>query len=51
MLDLHTLAELQVFTAPYEQTVVLLMRLQICTTESSALVYVVAQPSRPKRRS
>jgi predicted deacylase len=44
MLDLHTLAELEVFTAPHEQTAMMLMRPQICTIESSALVYVVAQP-------
>lgn len=44
ILDLHTLAELQVFTAPHEHTAVLLMRPQICTIEGSALVYVIAQP-------
>jgi len=44
ILDLHTLAELQVFTAPYEQTAMMLMRPQICTIEGSALVYVIAQP-------
>ena len=44
MLDLHTLAELQVFTAPYERTAMMLMRPQICTIEGSALVYVVAKP-------
>lgn len=45
ILDLHTLAELQAFTAPYEQTAVMLMRPQICTVEGSALVYVVARPA------
>lgn len=45
ILDLHTLAELQVFTAPYEQTAMMLMRPQICTLEGSALVYVVARPA------
>ncbi len=45
MLDLHTLAELQVFTAPYERTAMMLMRPQICTVEGSALVYVLAQPA------
>lgn len=45
ILDLHTLAELQVFTAPFEQTAMLLMRPQICTVEGSALVYVVARPA------
>jgi len=45
MLDLHTLAEIQVFTAPYERTAMLLMRPQICTIEGSALVYVVAKPA------
>ncbi len=44
MLDLHTLAELQVFTAPYDQTAMLLLRPQICTIEGSALVYVLARP-------
>lgn len=44
MLDLHTLAELEVFTAPHEQTAMMLMRPQICTIEASALVYVIAQP-------
>ena len=44
MLDLHTLAERQVFVAPYEPTALMLMRPQICTIEGSALVYVVARP-------
>lgn len=44
ILDLHTLAELQVFTAPYEQTAMMLMRPQICTIEGSALIYVLAAP-------
>jgi hypothetical protein len=44
ILDLHTLAELQVFTAPYERTAMMLLRPQICTVEGSALVYVIAQP-------
>lgn len=42
--DLHTLAELQVFTAPYARTAMMLLRPQICTVEGSALVYVVATP-------
>ncbi|MGH2361160.1 MAG: succinylglutamate desuccinylase/aspartoacylase family protein [bacterium] len=45
ILDLHTLAELQVFTAPYEQTAMMLMRPQICTVEGSALLYVIAKPA------
>ena len=45
ILDLHTLAELQVFTAPYEQTAMMLMRPQICTIEGSALIYVTARPA------
>jgi len=45
MFDLHTLAELQVFTAPYEQTAMLLLRPQICTIEGSALVYVIGKPA------
>lgn len=44
ILDLHTLEELQVFTAPYERTAMMLMRPQICTVEGSALVYVLAEP-------
>jgi hypothetical protein len=45
ILDLHTLAELLVFTAPYEQTAMLLLRPQICTVEGSALVYVIGKPA------
>ena len=45
ILDLHTLAELQTFTAPHEPTAMMLMRPQICTIEGSALVYVVAKPA------
>jgi predicted deacylase len=45
MLDLHTLAEMQTFTAPFPQTAMMLLRPQICTIEGSALVYVVAQPA------
>lgn len=44
ILDLHTLEELEVFTAPFAHTAMMLMRPQICTIEGSALVYVVAQP-------
>lgn len=44
ILDLHTLAELQTFTAPYEQTAMMLLRPQICTVEGSALIYVAAEP-------
>jgi hypothetical protein len=44
ILDLHTLAELQVFTAPYKQTAMMLLRPQICTVEGSALTYVIAKP-------
>ena len=44
ILDLHTLAELQVFTAPHAQTAMMLLRPQICTVEGSALIYVIAQP-------
>ena len=43
ILDLHTLAELQVFSAPFEQSAMMLMRPQICTIEGSAIVYVVAK--------
>ncbi len=44
ILDLHTLGELQVFTAPYEHTAMMLLRPQICTVEGSALMYVTAKP-------
>jgi len=44
ILDLHTLAELQVFTAPFDRTAMMLLRPQICTIEGSALVYVLARP-------
>ena len=44
ILDLHTLKELQVFTAPHEPTAMMLMRPGICVVEGSALVYVVATP-------
>ena len=44
VLDVHTLAELEVFTAPYEQTAMMLMRPHICTLEGSALIYVLAKP-------
>ena len=43
ILDLHSLAELQIFSAPFEQTAMMLMRPQICTIQGSALVYVVAK--------
>ncbi len=45
ILDLHNLAELQIFTAPYQRTAMMLMRPQICTIEGSALVYVIAKPA------
>ena len=44
ILDLHTLEELQVFTAPHAQTAMMLLRPEICVVEGSALVYVIAQP-------
>jgi predicted deacylase len=44
ILDLHTLAELQVFTAPHPQTAMMLLRPQICVVEGSALMYVIAKP-------
>lgn len=42
--DLHTLAELQVFTAPHEETAMMLLRPQICTVEGSALICITAKP-------
>ena len=44
ILDLHTLSELEVFTAPYEKTAMMLMRPEICVVEGSALIYVIAEP-------
>jgi predicted deacylase len=44
ILDLHTLKELQVFSAPYPQTAMMLLRPQICVVEGSALVYVIGKP-------
>jgi len=44
ILDLHTLAELQVFAAPHPQTAMMLLRPQICVVEGSALMYVIAKP-------
>jgi predicted deacylase len=44
ILDLHTLEELEVFSAPYPQTAMMLLRPEICVIEGSALIYVVAQP-------
>ena len=43
ILDMHTLAELQVFTAPNPQTAMMLLRPQICVVEGSALMYVIAK--------
>ncbi len=44
ILDLHTLEELEIFTAPYEKTAMMLMRPEVCVVEGSALIYVVAAP-------
>lgn len=44
ILDLHTLEELEVFTAPYAKTAMMLMRPEICVVEGSALIYVIAEP-------
>jgi len=44
ILDLHTLEELEIFTAPYAETAMMLLRPDICVVEGSALIYVVAQP-------
>ena len=45
ILDLHTLAELEVFTAPYPNTAMMLLRPEICVVEGSALLYVTAVPA------
>jgi hypothetical protein len=45
ILDLHTLAELEVFTAPYPKTAMMLLRPEICVVEGSALLYVTAVPA------
>ena len=44
ILDLHTLEELEVFTAPYPNTAMMLLRPEICVVEGSALIYVTAVP-------
>lgn len=44
ILDLHTLEELEVFSAPYDQTAMLLLRPEICVVEGSGLLYVIARP-------
>jgi hypothetical protein len=44
ILDLHTLEELEVFTAPYAKTAMMLLRPEICVVEGSALIYVIANP-------
>jgi predicted deacylase len=44
ILDLHTLEERQVFTAPHTDTAMMLLRPGICVVEGSALVYVIAKP-------
>jgi hypothetical protein len=44
ILDLHTLEELQVFTAPHPQTSMLLLRPQVCVVEGSGLMYVIGKP-------
>ena len=44
ILDLHTLKELQVFTAPHPQTAMMLLRPEICVVEGSALIYVIGRP-------
>jgi predicted deacylase len=45
ILDLHTLAEVQVIHATYQQTCLLLLRPQVCVVEGSALLYVIAEPA------
>lgn len=44
ILDLHTLEELEVFTAPYDPTALMLLRPHIAVVEGGAIIYVVAQP-------
>jgi predicted deacylase len=44
ILDLHTLAELQIIQAAHERTCMMLLRPQVCVVEGSALLYVVAEP-------
>ncbi len=46
VLDLHTLAEVQVIQAPYARTALMLLRPQVCVVEGSALLYVLAEPVR-----
>lgn len=44
ILDLHTLEELEVFTAPYPNTAMMLLRPEVCVVEGSGLIYVTAAP-------
>lgn len=44
ILDLHTLEELQVFTAPHSPTAMMLLRPGICVVEGSALIYALSEP-------
>lgn len=43
--DLNTLELRHVFTAPYPQTAILLLRPHICVLEGGAMTYVVAEPA------
>lgn len=44
VLDMNTLEPRHVFTAPYPQTALLLLRPHICIVEGGAMTYVVAEP-------
>ncbi len=44
LLDMNTLAPLHLFTAPYPQTALLLLRPHTCVLEGGAMTYVVAEP-------
>ena len=44
LLDMHTLEPLQTFTAPFEETALLLLRPHIGVIEGGAMTYVVAEP-------
>ncbi|MEM6430972.1 MAG: M14 family metallopeptidase [Deinococcota bacterium] len=45
LLDLYTLTERELFTAPYDQTALLLLRPHVAVLEGGAMTYVVAEVS------
>ncbi len=49
VLDLITLAELEVLCAPFAPTALMLLRPHVCVVEAGALLYALAQPEEPTR--